>query len=175
LPYSGDEFGVPGNLYIIGTMNTADRSIALMDTALRRRFVFQEVIPDPALLDGHKIDGIDLGKLLRSINNRIEYYYDRDHTIGHAFLMNLNNFDDLRNVILQQLIPLLQEYFYEDWEKVRHILGGGAAKIIQREKLAPPDNESFDDRYRYVINHNLGVEEVMAVYAKANSDSSENE
>src|SRR5574344_1342115 len=136
LPYSGDSeepFGVPKNLYIIGTMNTADRSIAPIDTALRRRFVFEEMAPNPNLLSKDKIKvqvlkddktdtGIELDKLLEAINTRIEYLYDRDHTIGHAYLIDVKNLDDLKFAFKNKIIPLLAEYFYEDWENIDLVL-----------------------------------------------------
>ena len=128
LPYSSKKFGVPSNLYIIGTMNTADRSIALMDTALRRRFEFVEMMPDLDLLKDILLQDISIYKLLEAINKRIEYLYDRDHTIGHAYFMDLkeegkNDLTTLSNIFKNKIIPLLQEYFYDDWGKIRLILG----------------------------------------------------
>ncbi|MDA8002687.1 MAG: AAA family ATPase, partial [Alphaproteobacteria bacterium] len=120
LPYSGDTFGVPNNLYIIGTMNTADRSIALLDTALRRRFRFTEMMPDLEILEGIKVGNIDIANLLKSMNERIEALYDRDHQIGHSFFLRLKgneNIETLADIFEHEILPLLQEYFYDDWEK----------------------------------------------------------
>src|SRR5574344_2120483 len=124
LPYSGDSeepFGVPQNLYIIGTMNTADRSIAPIDTALRRRFVFEEMAPKSDLLSKN-IENVNLQLLLEAINTRIEYLYDRDHTIGHAYLIDVKTLDDLKFAFKNKIIPLLAEYFYEDWENIDLVL-----------------------------------------------------
>lgn len=122
LPQSGARFAVPDNLYIIGTMNTADRSLAMMDTALRRRFDFKEMMPDSSLLANKVINGIDLQELLETLNKRIEILYDREHTLGHAFFMGVETFDDLVSVFQNKIIPLLEEYFFEDWEKIRLVL-----------------------------------------------------
>ena len=128
LPYSGKIFGVPSNLYIIGTMNTADRSIALMDTALRRRFEFTEMMPNLDVVKDIIVEKISIYKLLETINKRVEYLYDRDHTIGHAYFMDLkeegkDNLPTLSNIFKNKIIPLLQEYFYDDWEKISLVLG----------------------------------------------------
>ncbi len=124
LPYSKKTFSVPPNVHIIGTMNTADRSVEALDTALRRRFSFHEMLPDPNEL---KVDfhGINLQNLLSVINDRIEVLVDRDHTIGHAFFMNVETLKDLQDVFSDKIIPLLQEYFYGDYSKIELVLGAG--------------------------------------------------
>lgn len=116
-----EEFGVPDNLYIIGTMNTADRSIALLDTALRRRFDFVEMMPDPKLVSG-KFEGVDCQKLLESINKRIRFLLDRERQIGHTYLIDIDDLESLEEAFKNRIIPLLQEYFYDNWEKIDLVL-----------------------------------------------------
>ncbi len=132
LPYSGDEFGVPPNVYILGTMNTADRSIALLDTALRRRFDFAEMMPKPDLLSDLKPDGIDMKQMLETINNRIEFLLDREHTIGHAYFLGdfavHPTLEGLAAIFRKRIVPLLQEYFFEDYAKIRLVLGDASIK-----------------------------------------------
>ena len=131
LPYSGDAFCVPANVYILGTMNTADRSIALMDTALRRRFQFVEMMPDSKVISDVVIEGLDVAKMLDIINERIAFLYDREHTIGHAFFTGLLKTENrtvraLGSIFEKSVIPLLQEYFYEDYQKIQLVLGDNA-------------------------------------------------
>jgi len=123
LPYSKENLTIPKNLYIIGTMNTADRSIALLDIALRRRFNFIEIMPQYDILKNEKIENIELDLLLSTINKRIEFLLDREHTIGHSYFLNINTFEDLVQVFKNSIMPLLQEYFYDDFEKIKAILG----------------------------------------------------
>jgi hypothetical protein len=129
LPYSKKHFSVPQNVDVYGTMNTADRSVEALDTALRRRFSFEEMLPQPALLKDKgekgsgKVGEIDLEELLSTINERIEALVDRDHTIGHAFFMEVDSPDSLRNVFANKVIPLLQEYFYGDYAKMEMVIG----------------------------------------------------
>ena len=130
LPGLPVKFGVPDNLNVVATMNTADRSIALMDVALRRRFRFVECAPVPSHIDPPNVGAIELPKLLQRINDRIEYLLDRDHVLGHGIFMGLNSLADLQEVIGQRVIPLLQEYFFEDLERVRLVLTGSSQPSV---------------------------------------------
>jgi len=166
LPYSAKEFSVPKNLYIIGTMNTADRSIALMDTALRRRFEFEEMMPKPELLG--EVEGINLDKLLTKINQRIEYLYDRDHTIGHAYFIDIEEKEALDSAMRNKVIPLLQEYFYDDWEKIQLVLNDG---FISKVQQSPNDifgaiNDEFvdEEKYSYDIVEDVSEEAYRKIY-----------
>ncbi len=165
LPCSGDEFGVPNNVYILGTMNTADRSIAMMDTALRRRFNFVEMMPDTSILKNDKGNdiGVDICKMLETINERIEYLYDREHTIGHAFFIGVDSLEKLSSVFKNKVIPLLQEYFYDDYEKIRLVLGDNEKDEEHQfiTKVVPPkdlfkknsrDEDLNTEKYIYRIN-----------------------
>lgn len=125
LPYSKRPFNVPANVYLIGTMNTADRSLSGLDIALRRRFNFREMPPQPELLDGLSVEGVNIGQLLRVMNQRIEVLLDRDHCLGHAYFMSLKTDDPLDRLELifrNQILPLLQEYFFEDWQRIQWVL-----------------------------------------------------
>nr|WP_314898960.1 AAA family ATPase [uncultured Deefgea sp.] len=134
LPYSKKPFKVPDNVYLIGTMNTTDRSLAGLDIALRRRFSFKEMPPKPELLDGVMVDGVDVGAMLRVMNQRIAVLLDRDHCLGHAYFMPLtanggNTLSKLAEIFQQNITPLLQEYFFEDWERIRWVLNDQSKAI----------------------------------------------
>lgn len=127
LPYSKTDLGVPPNLHVFGTMNTADRSVEALDTALRRRFTFKEIMPEPHLLGNISFNGFDLQEVLKIINERIEALLDRDHTIGHSYFIKIKSGDveALSQAFQNKIIPLLQEYFFHDYEKIALILGEG--------------------------------------------------
>jgi 5-methylcytosine-specific restriction protein B len=160
LPYSAESFSVPSNVDVIGTMNTADRSLALVDTALRRRFEFIESMPKPSVLAGTIVshNGVDINieKLLTMLNKRIEALYDRDHTVGHAYFTRLvdlpesDRFNELKVVFKNKIIPLLEEYFFEDWQKIRLVLG---------------DNQKSTRDHQFV--HEIGREEdLLALFGR---------
>ena len=139
LPYSQKLFGIPDNVYLLGTMNTADRSIALLDTALRRRFSFKEMMPDSSVLEGIQVEGISISQLLTTLNRRIEVLFDREHTLGHAFFTPLRQSPTLSTlgaIFRDRIVPLLQEYFYDDYDKVRLILG---------DKKRPTEQQFFQE------------------------------
>lgn len=198
LPYSKEKFGVPSNLYIIGTMNTADRSIALMDTALRRRFEFVEMMPQPELLGTIKIKYkdkdidpkeivIDFTTMLKTINERIEYLYDRDHTIGHAYFLPLKggaDISELASIFKNKILPLLQEYFYDDWEKIRLVLGDNQkqddktqfVKVKEEKKLSDLFGGEIDDigdKVLYGINEGAfeNPENYIGIYPPSDKES----
>ncbi|SHG28136.1 AAA domain (dynein-related subfamily) [Microbulbifer donghaiensis] len=139
LPYSKETFSVPENVYVIGTMNTADKSLAQLDLALRRRFSFKEMPPEPQLLEGVKVHGVDIGEMLSVINQRIEVLLDRDHLIGHSYFFPLLKMTSakereagLTRIFEKQIIPLLQEYFFDDWERISWVLNDPAKPKTQR-------------------------------------------
>lgn len=177
LPYSKDKFGIPLNLNIIGTMNTADRSIALVDLALRRRFEFVEMLPKPELLQG-KVEEIKLEELLKTINDRIEYLKDRNHLIGHAYFNDCKTVDDVANVLRSKVIPLLQEYFFDDWGQIALVLGDGknqqkqeVLKIIEEFKkfdsqtiLGYEDSEGQNTQKKYKVVESITQNHIIAIY-----------
>jgi 5-methylcytosine-specific restriction endonuclease McrBC GTP-binding regulatory subunit McrB len=141
LPYSKDRFGVPPNLYIVGTMNTADRSVEALDAALRRRFSFEEMLPKPELIanvgklksTNGFLDNIDLPLLLNTINKRIEKLLDKDHQIGHSYFMLVKNYIDLKSAFQNKIIPLLQEYFFGDYGKIGLVIGKEFFERIEKD------------------------------------------
>ncbi|MEA3451891.1 MAG: AAA family ATPase, partial [Bacteroidota bacterium] len=167
LPYSSEQFGVPTNLYIIGTMNTADRSIAPIDTALRRRFVFEEMAPNPNLVSKN-IEGVNLQELLTAINTRIEYLYDRDHTIGHAYLLDVKTLDDLKFAFKNKILPLLAEYFYEDWANIDMVLNSNRFIKTKEDnsKYLSNINNKYNGKKIYEIEDesNWEIENFIKIY-----------
>jgi 5-methylcytosine-specific restriction protein B len=165
LPYSKKPFGVPDNVYLLGTMNTADRSIATIDTALRRRFQFKEMQPDPNVLDGIYVEDISIKEMLSRMNQKISVLYDREHTIGHGYFMPLAShptIEALAQIFENSIVPLLQEYFYDDYEKIRLVLGDNnkddaenqfiIAQSVNMEALFGSTNIELDESVSYEIN-----------------------
>ncbi|MFC1577651.1 AAA family ATPase [Thermodesulfobacteriota bacterium] len=187
LPYSGTQFGVPKNLDLYGTMNTADRSIALLDSALRRRFNFQELMPDAGFINGSSGDGfiddgegdvINLRALLDALNRRILFLLNRDMTLGHSYFMNIRNFAELKDVLLNQIIPLLQEYFYDDWHRIQLVfrdVGPGGEKLdpqiichetLNEQAVLGFDHDDYEDliEYRVATSDEIAPESIRKVY-----------
>lgn len=170
LPYSKREFGVPKNVDIIGTMNTADRSVEALDTALRRRFSFVEMQPNPSVLLNSEYQDVDLKQLLEMINQRIEVLVDKDHQIGHSYFIGIQNLEDLKQTFKDKIIPLLEEYFYGDFGKIGLVLGGSF--IYQEENKAKfPKNFSYENDfledkkvYRFTPFENWDEQTFISVY-----------
>lgn len=176
LPYSQEPFSVPNNLYIIGTMNTADRSIALLDTALRRRFEFIEMMPDSSRLSTD-CDGVDLQRLLESINNRIEFLLDRERTIGHAFLIDVKNLSDLKAVFKNKILPLLQEYFYDDYAKINAVLNNNGmleSKTINNMKSLDEFVDSEKKIWKITDSSNWDIKTFQTIYSSKDSNIESN-
>lgn len=163
LPYSKKPFNVPDNLYVLGTMNTADRSVEALDTALRRRFSFTEMLPIPGLLS-KDVDGINLQELLRAVNTRLEQLLDHDHCIGHALLMRVNTLAELREAFRRNILPLLQEYFFGDWGKIGLVLGKAFINQVNTKqnttgyKLLPFGTYSLGEFTERAVYHLVDVE-----------------
>ena len=173
LPYSREVFSVPPNLYIIGTMNTADRSIEALDTALRRRFSFIELNPDPGLLS-ENVEGINLRLLLNTINRRIELLLDRDHCIGHSFLMGITSVEDLRSAFQNKIMPLLREYFFNNPAKVGMVVGTAFVAVNKavgggKQNFAVGDWGDGDvenkEVYDFLNTSKISAEGFKAIYA----------
>lgn len=170
LPYSKAKFSVPNNVFIIGTMNTADRSVEALDTALRRRFSFAEMLPDIKVLEkDHTTNGIiteieeeiNIVELLKAINERIELLIDKDHQIGHSYFFKVNSFEYLKLTFKDKIIPLLEEYFYGDFGKIGLVLGGHFVKSKEiKNKTILAQNFKFETEF---------IEE-KELYAFVNSD-----
>jgi len=177
LPYSKKHFSVPNNLYIIGTMNTADRSVEALDTALRRRFSFIEMNPDPKELstDAFKCNGVNLEDLLNAINARIEKLLDKDYCIGHSYFMTIKNrqapLDEIKTIFQNKIIPLLQEYFYGDWGKILLVIGKefvetkkNTIKFLSTDRYE--DYEEYDEKriYNFTNPSNWTLDSFKSIY-----------
>jgi hypothetical protein len=173
LPASRERFAVPPNLHVIGTLNTADRSIALMDVALRRRFAFEEKRPDKDVLQKALPEGKALSKLVvdifTTINDRLLFLYDREHQIGHAYFLKIRSIEDLRDVMVKKVLPLLQEYFFGQWQRVALVLGhkmedagrtpaltGTESSVLLVKKIEEKQTLGFDHE-DYADQHTIEV------------------
>lgn len=154
LPYSKDKFSVPKNLYIIGTMNTSDRSIAAVDIALRRRFKFIEMMPDKNLVAGF---GIGFQDIFEKLNKKIKLLLDRDHQIGHSYFIKTKyknaDAETLKQIWFQEILPLLNEYFYCDWEKLKLVVPGFITKVDNIP--AELKDECEDSAYEFKTEENF--------------------
>lgn len=171
LPYSGKLFGVPDNVYLIGTMNTADRSIATIDTALRRRFQFKEMQPDSSVLEGISVEDISIKDMLERMNRKISILYDREHTIGHGYFIPLKedaSIEVLASIFADNIIPLLQEYFYDDYEKIRLVLGDNT-KDDEAEQFIVARTADYDELFGTT---DIGLDD--AVFYKINPEAFDN-
>lgn len=178
LPYSGKGFGVPKNVYILGTMNTADRSLVQLDAALRRRFEFEEMMPDYDIIKEKvgKLNGIDIADMLTAMNERICMLLDREHQIGHSYFLKLRKADgvsvamfELAEIFRNSIIPLLQEYFYDDYDLIRKILGSNDFVIKKENSKYLWDFDSVKEVYEINSNKNVfaDVRQYMRIYDKA--------
>ena len=182
LPYSGKTFSVPDNLYLVGTMNTADRSIQLLDTALRRRFTFIEVMPNPShRLISTDVGGIDCQKMLAAMNERIAALLDREHQIGHTYLLDVGDIPKLSDTFRNRILPLLQEYFFDDWAKMRVVLNNNAFVTRKKVDIQFAERESLDDDrvvYERLPDDDQGwedSEEFRKIYGGETARESEND
>ena len=180
LPYSQQSFSAPSNLYLIGTMNTADRSIQLLDTALRRRFKFRECMPESNKdLIPTNIEGVDCQQLLRALNERIALLLDREHQIGHTYFLNVESLDQLADVFRDSVFPLLQEYFFDDWAKIRAVLANNAFVVDRTPKVAfhTPDLIDEDRKlYDRLADDDKGwhsTDEYKAIYSSKRERASD--
>jgi hypothetical protein len=168
LPYSKEKFGVPSNLQIIGTMNTADRSITLLDSALRRRFYFEEILPNPDVLQGIEIEGIKVSLLLRKLNKRVVYFLGKDQSIGHSYFIGLDKSAtpkrDLLSIFWNNIIPLLEEYFYNDIPKVRLVLGDN--NKTEEFAFFKQDQESEIDQLFGNVDEDIELDEETLSFEK---------
>lgn len=170
LPYSNDKFSVPNNVYVVGTMNTADRSVEALDTALRRRFSFTEMQANPQLLTNSKFQEVDLVKLLTVINERIEFLIDKDHQIGHSYFIGIENLEDLKITFKDKIIPLLEEYFYGDFGKIGLVLGGNFVSqqlnMVNFPKNFTFENDFLEDKkiYRFSNFDSWTKETFISIY-----------
>lgn len=184
LPYSKDsrgnpeKLGVPKNLYILATMNTVDKSIALMDVALRRRFEFIECMPKYDLDEfKREVEGVNLSKLLKAINDRIAILKNEHYQIGHSYFLDIKNFKDIKEIFITKIIPLLQEYFYDDWQSICAVLNQSYRDAKEKGgilELSNMDRNIFNNEFEeliefrnkkvFKVNPNFTKEDLMAIY-----------